>query len=112
MFSHYAIHLPVKGYFIFTIGLDIVTLRSEMLFNRMLINDTIAEDTSLSTIMDFVKIIDKEVVRLKGLILKKMTKQEKFICKLMRPKEGEVTRILNKEDVPYESIMQGDKRVH
>ena len=81
-----------------------------LLFNRMLITDTIAEDTSLSTIMDFVKTINKELERLNNLILNKMTKQEQFICKLMRPKEGELTRILNKS-VPYESLREGDRRV-
>ena len=82
-----------------------------LIFNRMIITDTIAEDTSLSTIMDFVKTINEELKRLNNLIVNKMTKQERFICKLIRPKEGELTRILNKT-VPYESLRGGDKRVH
>ncbi len=99
-----------KSYFPFIIKLSIISLRSSILFNRMLINDTVAEDTSLSTVMDFVKIIDAEVKRLKGLIVNKMTDEERFVCKLMRPKAGEYTRILNKT-VPYESLRAGDRCV-
>ena len=85
-------------------------LRSEIVWSKLLTNDTIAEDTSLSTIMDFVNTIDKETERLKQLNLKKMTEKEEFICSLMRPK-GEVTRILNKE-VTREKVLEEDEIVH
>ena len=85
-------------------------LRSLIVWSKLLTNDTIAEDTSLSTVMDFANTIDDETERLKGLNVKKMSDLEIFICSLMRPK-GEVTRILNKE-VERQHVMEEDKIVH
>ena len=81
------------------------------MFHQLLTNDTIAEDSSLSTVMDFNRTIENEKVRLKKLNVHKMTEQEEFIRTLLRPKPEDVTRILHRQ-VPYQRLMVGEKMVN
>ena len=85
-------------------------LRSTIVFSNLLTNDTIAEDCSLSTIMDFTRAIETEKERLKKINVYNPTKQETFIRSLLRPKPEDVTRILHKI-VPRERLNAGEKMV-
>ena len=85
-------------------------LRSSIVFSNLLTNDTIAEDCSLSTIMDFTRAIETEKERLKKLNVHNPTKHELFIRSLLRPKPEDVTRILHKI-VPRPRLDAGERMV-
>ena len=71
--------------------------------------DTIAEDTQLNTVMDFVNRIDEETRNLQKLNVGKPTKSERKIRKLLRPTDN-LEIILNRE-VEHTVLVEIDTNV-
>ena len=71
--------------------------------------DTIAEDTLLNTVMDFVNRIDEETRNLQKLNVANPTKSERLIRKLLRPTDN-LENILNRE-VEHDVLVESDQNV-